>query len=119
MRSSFQKGQSGTATSYPLKNTASPKDKLFATAWYMKKNAYAESTIEATAKRLRILAKNCNLENPENVKAFIAQKNCSNGYKESLIEAYALYCKTHQIQWEQPFYNRYDKQPKTPKWATP
>jgi integrase len=80
----------------------------------MKKNAYAESTIEATGKRLRILAKNCNLEKPEDVKAFIAQKNCSNGYKESLIEAYALYCKTHKIQWEQPFYERYDKQPRIP-----
>jgi integrase len=80
----------------------------------MKKNAYAESTIIYTAKRLRHLAKNCNLENPEDVKAFIAQKNCTPAYKECLIEAYALYCKTHRIQWKQPFYNRYDKQPRIP-----
>ena len=80
----------------------------------MKKEAYAESTIEYTGKRLRHLKRNCNLENPEDVKAFIAQKNCTNAYKESLIEAYALYCKAHQIEWNQPFYQRYDKQPRIP-----
>jgi len=80
----------------------------------MKKEAYADSTITYTGKRLRHLERNSNLENPENVKAFIAQKNCTPAYKESLIEAYALYCKAHQIQWNQPFYNRYNKQPKIP-----
>ena len=80
----------------------------------MKKEAYAESTIIYTGKRLRHLASHSNLENPEDVKAFIAQKNCTPAYKESLIEAYALYCKAHQIQWNQPFYNRYDKQPRIP-----
>jgi integrase len=80
----------------------------------MKKEAYADSTIEYTGKRLRHLASHSNLENPEDVKAFIAQKNCTPAYKESLIEAYALYCKAHQIQWNQPFYNRYDKQPRIP-----
>ncbi len=80
----------------------------------MKKNAYADSTIIYTGKRLRHLKKYGNLEDPESIKAFIAKKDCSNAYKESLIEAYALYCKTHQIEWEQPFYNRYDKQPRIP-----
>ena len=80
----------------------------------MKKNAYANSTIEATAKRLKHLSKYCNLDNPENVKVFIANKQCSNGFKESLIEAYALYCKANNISWSKPFYERYDKQPKIP-----
>ena len=80
----------------------------------MKKEAYAKSTIIYTGKRLRHLKRNCNLENPEDVKAFIAQKNCTPAYKESLIEAYALYCKANKIQWNQPFYNRYDKQPRIP-----
>jgi integrase len=80
----------------------------------MKKNAYANSTIEATAKRLKHLSKYCNLDNPENVKVFIANKQCSNGFKESLIEAYALYCKANNISWNKPFYERYDRQPKIP-----
>lgn len=80
----------------------------------MKKEAYADSTIEATGKRLRQLARNCNLANPESVKGFIAQKNCSTAFKESLVEAYAIYCKANSIEWSKPFYDRYDKQPKIP-----
>ncbi|MFC1487794.1 hypothetical protein ACFLRN_08935 [Thermoproteota archaeon] len=60
----------------------------------MKKNGYADTTIKGTCKRLRHLQKNCNLQNPENVKGFIANKQCSNAYKESLIEAYALLMKS-------------------------
>jgi integrase len=80
----------------------------------MKKNAYADTTIEAAAKRLKHLSKYCNLDNLENVKIFIASKQCSNGFKESLIEAYAIYCKANNISWNKPFYERYDKQPKIP-----
>jgi integrase len=54
------------------------------------------------------------LDNPENVKVFIASKQCSNGFKESLIEAYAIYCKANNISWNKPFYERYDRQPKIP-----
>ncbi|MGB9676019.1 MAG: tyrosine-type recombinase/integrase [Candidatus Bathyarchaeales archaeon] len=80
----------------------------------MKRNAYAESTIEATGKRLKHLSKYCSLDNPELVKDFISKKNCSNGFKESLIEAYAIYCKANNLSWNKPFYERYDKLPKIP-----
>lgn len=53
----------------------------------MKKEAYADSTIEAAGKSLRHLARNCNLANSESAKGFIAQKNCSMAFKESLVEA--------------------------------
>jgi len=80
----------------------------------MKKEAYEESTITYTAKRLKHLQKNCTLANPEVIKTFIANKECSNGYKESLIEAYAIYMKSIGQTWKQPFYKRYDKLPKIP-----
>jgi integrase len=80
----------------------------------MKKEAYANSTINAVAKRLRYLKKNCLLEQPEIVKGFIAEKNCSNAFKETLIEAYDLYTKANNIVWKKPFYDRYDKLPKIP-----
>ena len=116
--------QTGTATSSPAVTTTSPSiltssptDKLSDitnTLWYMKKNAYADTTIKATGKRLRSLQRNCNLKDPENVKAYIANKKCSSGFKETLIETYALLMKCLNQQWEQPFYQRYDKQPKIP-----
>lgn len=80
----------------------------------MKKNAYADTTITATGKRLRHLQKHCNLNKPEEVKGYIANKQCSNAYKESLIETYAILMKSTNQKWEQPFYKRYDKLPKIP-----
>jgi len=80
----------------------------------MKKNAYEDTTIKGTKKRLIHLQRNCNLDNPEQVKEYIANKQCTNGYKESLAEAYNHYCKANNITWNKPFYKRYDKQPKIP-----
>jgi len=48
------------------------------TLLYMKREAYADSTIKAVGKRLRHLQRNCNLEDPENVKTFIGNKTASN-----------------------------------------
>jgi integrase len=81
---------------------------------WMKKNAYEESTIKATAKRLRHLERNCDLSNPEEVKLFIANKKCTNGFKETLIEVYAIYMRSIGQTWNQPFYNRYDRAIKIP-----
>jgi hypothetical protein len=58
--------------------------------------------------------KNCLLDQPEVVKGFIAEKNCSNAFKETLIEAYDLYCQATGIVWNKPFYERYDKLRKIP-----
>jgi len=80
----------------------------------MKKEAYADSTIEAVGKRLRHLSEFCLLDNSEFVKGFIAQKDCSPAFKESLAEAYDLYCRANSITWSKPFYERYDRMPKIP-----
>jgi len=80
----------------------------------MKKNGYADSTIKATDKRLRHLKRNCNLDDPEEVKGFIANKECSNAFKETLIETYDLMMKALNRTWNRPFYKRYDKLPKIP-----
>ena len=80
----------------------------------MKKNGYADTTIKEAGKRLRHLQRNCNLQDPEQVKGFIANKQCSNGHKESLIEAYAILMKSIDKKWKQPFYKRYDKLPIIP-----
>jgi integrase len=80
----------------------------------MKKEAYADTTIGAVGSRLRYLTRNCILSKPEVVKCFIANKNCSTTFKESLIEAYDLYCRANNIAWSKPFYQRYDKLPKIP-----
>ena len=108
---------SGTASSSPDKETPSHPNKysdIPNVLWYMKKNGYAETTIKATAKRLRHLQKNCNLQDPEDVKGYIANKQCSNAYKETLIEAYDILMRSINQEWQKPFYARYDKLPKIP-----
>jgi integrase len=82
---------------------------------WMKANAYEPSTIKQTLKRLRFLTANCNTNEPEEVKQFISAKQCSNSYKECLIESYAIYMKSIGRQWKKPFYRRYDKKRKAPK----
>ena len=81
---------------------------------YMKRNAYADTTIKVVGKRLRHLERNCDLHDPENVKTFIGNKTASNGHKQTLIEAYAILMRSINQEWSQPFYKRYDKMPKIP-----
>ena len=82
---------------------------------WMKRNAYEDSTIKKTAKLLRHLQRYSNTAEPEEVKMYIAKKNCSNGHKENLVEAYAIYIRSEGLTWEQPFYQRYDKKRRAPK----
>jgi hypothetical protein len=56
--------QTGTATSSPDVLTTSPT--ILNVMFWMKKEAYENTTIKATAKRLKHLQKNCHLADPEN-----------------------------------------------------
>jgi hypothetical protein len=109
--------KAGTATSFPDDLTSSPSiltssPTIINVILWMKKQAYEETTIKATAKRLKYLQKNCHLADPESIKLFVANKKCSNAFKESLIETYHIYMKSIGQQWNKPFYARYDKLPK-------
>ena len=81
----------------------------------MQRNAYEESTIRKVAKLLRHLKKNCNTAESEAVKFYVSKRNCGNGHKENLIEAYAIYMRSENLTWNQPFYERYDKKRRAPK----
>jgi hypothetical protein len=76
----------------------------------MKKEGYAEPT----GKRLRNLAKHCDLTDPESIKGYVANLECSNGFKETLIETYDFLARSIDAKWNKPFYERYDRLPKIP-----
>jgi len=61
------------------------------------------------------LAKNCNLDDRESVKEFIANKKCENSFKISLIKAYNYYAVTNNIQ---PIKAKYKVERKVPKIPT-
>jgi len=80
----------------------------------MKKSGYAETTIEPTVNRLKTMSRYVNLNDPEGVKEYIAKKNCSNTFKESLVNAYDQYARINVIQWNKPLYKREDPMIKLP-----
>jgi integrase len=80
----------------------------------MKNNGRSEYSIEFVDKSLTYISKHANLNEPETVKQFIANKNVSNAYKKSLSIAYNKYCKYYQIEWEMPLYKTEAKTIKIP-----
>jgi hypothetical protein len=66
----------------------------------MKKKGLTESTLSYNAKALNVLQKNVsNLDNPDEVKGFIARLDRNNSYKRNLVIAYNNYCKYNSLTW--------------------
>jgi len=80
----------------------------------MKNQARSNDTIKATSKALATLNKHTDLNNPEQVKQYIAQLNASTSYKRNLCIAYNKYAQYYQIKWEMPRYKQQSKQIKIP-----
>lgn len=72
----------------------------------MKNNAKADTTIKFVDKALTHLSKHANLNQPEQVKQFIANKTVTNGTKRDYCIAYNKYCQYYGIQWEMPKYKQ-------------
>jgi integrase len=70
----------------------------------MEGDAKSKYTIKRTAKNLSFLARNTNLSEPEQVKAFIARRNCSDATKKHYAIAYDKYAKYYKIEWTKPHY---------------
>jgi len=80
----------------------------------MENEARSKYTIADTDKRLTYISKHANLNEPEQVKQFIARHQCSNAYKKNLCLAYNRYCKYYKIQWQMPKYEPEQHQIKIP-----
>jgi len=62
----------------------------------------SHSTQIGYSKHLRLLAKNVNLDNPEEVEDFVLDLDKKNKYKTNLFGAYLHYCKINSIEWKRP-----------------
>jgi len=80
----------------------------------MKNKARSNDTIKNTKKALRHLEIHTNLNKPEQVEQFIANKQVSTSYKKNLCIAYNKYCKHYQIKWQTPHYKPEPKQRRIP-----
>ena len=80
-------------------------------------NGKADDTIKFVDKALHRIGKYADLDNPEQVKRFIANLQTANGYKKNLCFAYQQYCDYYKIQWEKPKYYQEPKAIRIPTTA--
>ena len=80
----------------------------------MKLKGYSEQTLQGISKRLKYLSKFSNLDNPQSVKQYIAEKDCSNTFKECLVNAYVHYAREYNLSWTVPRYLRPERLPIVP-----
>ena len=77
----------------------------------MENNGIAENTVKTTSYKLRQIARECDLNDPEQVKKYIAKainqrtkQPVSNATKHKFTDAYDNYCKVNGVQWNKPQY---------------
>jgi integrase len=80
----------------------------------MKNSGKSDYSTHFVDKSLTYASKHTDLNQPEQVKQFIANLNVSSGYKKNLCLAYNKYCKHYQIQWKMPLYIPEEKTIKIP-----
>ena len=81
----------------------------------LKSDGRKDSTLAPMLKRLKFLARNVNLREPEKVKEFIASQSYTDGYKDNLIDAYCHFCRFYGIRWSKPKYMREERITKVPR----
>jgi hypothetical protein len=108
--------KSGLAGATTTHNEADFNGKIIEYMWYMKKQGYAETTIQTYAIILRMLRKGgADLYDQEKVKQVIAeQESWSKGRKWNVVKVYTLFLKMQGLTWEKPLYKPVGKIPFIP-----
>ena len=83
----------------------------------MKNNGLSDQYIKFVRKSLSYIGRHADLNNPEQVKQFIANLQTTNNYKRNLSYAYNKYCEYYQIQWKPPLYRQEQKTIRMPTTA--
>ncbi len=82
------------------------KGRIINTLVKLKNNRLEEQTVKhGVGYYLNHLVANADLENPECVKAFIANKNANACFKGNLVKAYNFYAIVNNIVWDRPRYS--------------
>ena len=78
--------------------------KILEYAWWLKKKGRSEETIKSRVRRLKGLAKHCNLTDPEAVKETLAKLLQKNSTKAITVSVYTDFLKCFGLSWEPPEY---------------
>jgi integrase/ribosomal protein L37AE/L43A len=91
------------------------KGKIVEFLWHLKKEAYSPRTIEVYGKRLRQIAEDCDISNPENVKEYVGNKQTwNNSTKLLTVEVYKTFANFTNIPFKPPKYRQEEKIPFIP-----
>ena len=90
------------------------EDLVINTLLKAKSSGLAENTLRSISYSLNQIGKNADLNNPEEVKAYVANMNVSNSTKQKHINNYNYYCITKKIEWNRPSYKWERKIPLIP-----
>jgi integrase len=87
----------------------------------LKGNALSEGVLKQISQKLRQIARNCNISDPNAVKTYIANvrnkktnRPLDSTTKDKLIYAYDKFCTIHGIEWKRPYYQEKEKTPTIP-----
>ena len=94
------------------------KGKIIGTLLKLKNNGLEEQTVKVIGFYMNHLAVNVDLQSPEAVKEFIANRNVSSGFKGNLVKAYNYYTLINNIVWERPRYKWEQNKPRIPSEDT-
>jgi len=98
----------------PTANLGSQFGRVLNVLLHLRKLGRREVTLKGIGKKLRYLAKHCDLGDPEAVKEFIVRAEWSSNYKGNVVEAYNHYVKFHGLAWERPVYQREERRTRIP-----
>jgi len=82
--------------------------------FHLKNIGKSESSVKTYSHRLTFLAAHVDLDNPEAVKGFVANKKCANSYKNEFVKAYNHYIECNGLSWEKPKHRSERKIPRIP-----
>ena len=80
----------------------------------MKKDQLAPLTISNTVKKLKLIAKSADLNNPEKIVDYLANKKGKKSYIEALALCYHRYARYNNIKWNKPTIIRESQPPYVP-----
>ena len=91
-----------------------PIEDIINHAWQLKKNGRTQSTIDTHVARLKRLNNLCNIYEPEQVKAVLADATWKKATKELMVTIYTKFLEYIGKEWQKPTYKRESEIPFIP-----
>jgi len=70
----------------------------------LRSSGKADLTVKFVSDRLKHLAKNVDIDDPDSVNMFIARKQCLNSHKDGYVKAYKHYADFYKIVYVKPHF---------------